>query len=245
MIHDIEKLYKHIRDYKKLCEIFGNILDAPSKGGNISIKKDKYLIIKSSGEDLKKEHNISILINEINTYSYYDGQITKNLTKPSMEIGMHAVFKNKYVVHYHPIYVLPYLCSDNYDFNKAIDCDIVDFILPGDELFKYLQYVYIYKESGVVMLKNHGVILYAEEINELLELYKKIKDIFFLKNNNFYTPDDVVDSNNNELWLFRNVIENIAHKYNLNLKLLNQYEINKLLSLPDEIYRQTKMKNKD
>ncbi|HEB9310368.1 TPA: class II aldolase/adducin family protein [Campylobacter coli] len=245
MIHDTEKLYKYIRDYKKLCEIFGNILDAPSKGGNISIKEDKYLIIKSSGEDLKKEHNVSILINGINAYSYCDGQIAKNIIKPSMEIGMHTVFKNKYVAHYHPVYVLPYLCSDNYNFNKVINCDIVDFVLPGGELFKYLQSVYIYKESGVVMLKNHGVILYSEEIDNLFELYKTIKDIFFIKNNSFYTPDDVIDSNNSELWLFRNVIENIAYKYNLNLKLLNQHEINKLLSLPDEIYRQTKMKDKD
>lgn len=244
MIHDIEKLDKYIRDYKKLCEIFGNILDAPSKGGNISIKEDEYLIIKSSGEDLKKEHNISILVNGVNMYSYYNKQIIKYIVKPSMEIGMHTIFKNKYVVHYHPVYVLPYLCSDNYNFKDVVNCDIVHFILPGDKLFKYLQSTYIYKENGIVMLKNHGIVLYAEDMNELFELYKEIKNIFFIKNNNFYTPDDVVDSDSNELWLFRNVIENIAHN-NLNLRSLNQCEINELLSLPDEIYRQTKMKKKD
>ncbi|RQD66647.1 class II aldolase/adducin family protein [Campylobacter hepaticus] len=244
MINGI-KVDKYIKDYKQLCKIFGNILDAPSKGGNISIKEDEYLIIKSSGEDLKKEHNISILKNGVNICSYFDQKIVEHIVKPSMEIGMHTVFKNKYVAHYHPVYVLPYLCSNNYNFNNVINCDVIDFVLPGDKLSKYLQSVYIYKENGIVMLKNHGVILYSENISELFDLYKQIKNIFFIKNNCFYTPDDVVDINSSELWLFRNVIENIANKYNLNLQSLKQFDIDNLLSLTDEIYRQTKMKNKD
>ncbi|EAH9201821.1 class II aldolase/adducin family protein, partial [Campylobacter coli] len=58
MIYNKEKLDECIKDYQELCKIFGNILDAPSKGGNISIKNDEYFIIKASGEDLKKEHKV-------------------------------------------------------------------------------------------------------------------------------------------------------------------------------------------
>ncbi len=54
MIYNKEKLDECIKDYQELCKIFGNILDAPSKGGNISIKNDEYFIIKASGEDLKR-----------------------------------------------------------------------------------------------------------------------------------------------------------------------------------------------
>ncbi|EAJ5740749.1 class II aldolase/adducin family protein, partial [Campylobacter coli] len=93
MMHNNEKLNGCIKDYQDLRKIFGNILDAPSKGGNISIKNDKYFIIKASGEDLKKEHKISIFKNNVNSFSYYK-DYSVDIVKPSMEIKMHMVFKN-------------------------------------------------------------------------------------------------------------------------------------------------------
>ncbi|MGQ2889639.1 class II aldolase/adducin family protein [Campylobacter coli] len=233
MMHNNEKLNGCIKDYQDLRKIFGNILDAPSKGGNISIKNDKYFIIKASGEDLKKEHKISIFKNNVNSFSYYK-DYSVDIVKPSMEIKMHMVFKNKYVAHYHPVYILPYLCAKEYKFENY---ETIDFALPGNDLYEALSKSYSYQEKGVVLLRNHGVVIYAEKIQDIIELYNQLKSEFFEKNDFVYTPDDAVDKTNEELWLFRNAIENIASKKQINLAPLKANEIYKLLNLPDEKYR--------
>ncbi|EJV0410891.1 class II aldolase/adducin family protein, partial [Campylobacter coli] len=227
------------KDYQKLCKIFGNILDAPSKGGNISIKDNEYFIIKASGEDLKKEHRVSIFKNNVNSFCYYK-DYSMDIIKPSMEIKMHRVFKNKYVAHYHPVYILPYLCAKEYNFTNY---NVIDFVLPGNDLYEMLSKNYIYEEKGIVLLRNHGVVIYAEQIQDVLELYNQLKNDFFEENDFAYTPDDVVDKTNGELWLFRNAIENIASKKQINLAPLKANEIYKLLNLPDEQYRKKIMES--
>ncbi|EHB6008146.1 class II aldolase/adducin family protein, partial [Campylobacter coli] len=220
-------------------KIFGNILDAPSKGGNISIKDNEYFIIKASGEDLKKEHRVSIFKNNVNSFCYYK-DYSMDIIKPSMEIKMHRVFKNKYVAHYHPVYILPYLCAKEYNFTNY---NVIDFVLPGNDLYEMLSKNYIYEEKGIVLLRNHGVVIYAEQIQDVLELYNQLKNDFFEENDFAYTPDDVVDKTNGELWLFRNAIENIASKKQINLAPLKANEIYKLLNLPDEQYRKKIMES--
>ncbi|EAH4974272.1 class II aldolase/adducin family protein [Campylobacter coli] len=241
MIYNKEKLDECIKDYQELCKIFGNILDAPSKGGNISIKNDEYFIIKASGEDLKKEHKISVFKNNINSFSYCKGY-SEDIAKPSMEIKMHMVFKNKYVAHYHPVYILPYLCAKEYKFENY---ETIDFALPGNDLYEALSKSYSYQEKGVVLLRNHGVVIYAEKIQDIIELYNQLKSEFFEKNDCVYTPDDAVDKTNEELWLFRNVIESIAIKKQINLHPLKVSEIDKLLNLPDEQYRKKIMESEN
>ncbi|EAL5963992.1 class II aldolase/adducin family protein [Campylobacter jejuni] len=239
MINNRDKLDKYIKDYQKLCKIFGNILDAPSKGGNISIKDNEYFIIKASGEDLKKEHKLSIFKDNVNSFSYYQ-DYSMNIVKPSMEIKMHMVFKNKYVAHYHPVYILPYLCAEEYRF---VNYKTIDFVLPGNDLYEALNKKYVYEKRGVILLRNHGVIIYAEQIQDILELYNQLKSEFFECNDFAYTPDDAVDKINGELWLFRNTIENIAKNKQLNLISLKEDKINKILNLPDEKYRKKIMES--
>lgn len=240
-MHNNEKLDECIKDYQDLCKIFGNILDAPSKGGNISIKNDEYFIIKASGGDLKKEHKISIFKNNVNSFSYYK-DYSVDIVKPSMEIKMHMVFKNKYVAHYHPVYILPYLCTKEYKFENY---KAIDFVLPGNDLYEALSKSYSYQERGVVLLRNHGVVIYADQIQDIIELYNQLKSEFFEQNDFVYTPDDAVDKTNEELWLFRNVIENIAIKKQINLHSLKVSEIDKLLNLPDEQYRKRIMESEN
>lgn len=95
-----------------------------------------------------------------------------------MEIKMHWVFKNKYVAHYHPVYILPYLCAKEYNFKNY---NVIDFVLPGNDLYEMLSKNYIYEEKGIVLLRNHGVVIYAEQIQDVLELYNQLKMIFLRK----------------------------------------------------------------
>ncbi|MBZ7948742.1 class II aldolase/adducin family protein [Campylobacter sp. RM9929] len=232
---------EYIEEYNSICNIFANILDCPSKGGNISVKDKNYMIIKASGEDLKKKHRISIFKDNKNLLSYYNGNFSKDILKPSMEINMHLVFKNKYVVHYHPVYLLPYLCSD-FLFKEY---DFIEFTLPGEKLSEKLKKSYMYKEKGILMLQNHGVILYSEYINDLFIMHSEIKDKFFENNFNIYTPDDAIDYENYELWLFRNTIENIALKKDLKLNQIGKIYIDKIINMPDEKYRKMKIKKEN
>ncbi|EFT9679755.1 class II aldolase/adducin family protein, partial [Campylobacter coli] len=171
--------------------------------------------------------------NNVNSFCYYK-DYSIDIIKPSMEIKMHWVFKNKYVAHYHPVYILPYLCAKEYNFKNY---NVIDFVLPGNDLYEMLSKNYIYEEKGIVLLRNHGVVIYAEQIQDVLELYNQLKNDFFEENDFAYTPDDAVDKTNGELWLFRNAIENIASKKQINLAPLKANEIYKLLNLSDEKYR--------
>ncbi|EHG7301778.1 class II aldolase/adducin family protein, partial [Campylobacter coli] len=180
-----------------------------------------------------------IFKNNVNSFCYYK-DYSMDIIKPSMEIKMHRVFKNKYVAHYHPVYILPYLCAKEYNFTNY---NVIDFVLPGNDLYEMLSKNYIYEEKGIVLLRNHGVVIYAEQIQDVLELYNQLKNDFFEENDFAYTPDDVVDKTNGELWLFRNAIENIASKKQINLAPLKANEIYKLLNLPDEQYRKKIMES--
>ncbi|EAJ4448838.1 class II aldolase/adducin family protein, partial [Campylobacter coli] len=184
---------------------------------------------------------ISVFKNNINSFSYCKGY-SEDIAKPSMEIKMHMVFKNKYVAHYHPVYILPYLCAKEYKFENY---ETIDFALPGNDLYEALSKSYSYQEKGVVLLRNHGVVIYAEKIQDIIELYNQLKSEFFEKNDCVYTPDDAVDKTNEELWLFRNVIESIAIKKQINLHPLKVSEIDKLLNLPDEQYRKKIMESEN
>ena len=68
--------------------------------------------------------------------------------------------------------------------------------------------------------------------------YTKPSDYEKGKSGTFYI-NDIVDKNSEDLWLFRNAIENIASKKNLKLDPFNRYE---LLENEDEKYRMRSMK---
>ena len=148
-----------------------------------------------------------------------------------MEYLMHLKIPSKYVVHYHPIYVLPYLCSD-YKFNFGT---VIDYVHPGKHLADEIKK--IENLSNTIFLKNHGVIIHADSIDEIRKLYYKIKYEFDEIDFCTYTPDDSVDKNNPELLLARAYIRGIAKREGLKLKELSNDEKDKLKKDSNEIYR--------
>lgn len=209
-------------DYTKLLDMVGNILDSPGMGGNISVKNNNQIMVKSSGADMKNPQS-SCSVLDMNTdevlYSgYFDGSVfykSKN-KKPTMEYPLHKLIKSKYVVHYHPVYILPFLCSD-YSFG---DRTVIDYVNPGEDLSKALEEAFE-EDQPVIFLRNHGVIIHSDCLQTLKSIYNSLRTEFFVENNNSYTPDDYVDFNNPELWLFRNTIENLANTNDISLKTLS------------------------
>jgi len=235
-------------DYPFLLKIIGNILDSPGFGGNISIKDDKKILIKSSGEDLKNENSDCCIVNLKDDsvigggYFSRDEFTATNISrKPSMEYSFHKLIESKYVVHYHPVYVLPYLCSD-YSFEtekqKIENLKIIDYYHPGKDLAEYLETT---EKSKRLFLRNHGVIIHGDTLQDIIISYNIIKNNFFKTHSKTYTPDDYIDEKSLELWLFRHVIENIARKENIKLNQLSVESINHLRNDLDEKYRKEKM----
>ncbi len=108
--------------------------------------------------------------------------------KPSMEFEFHAALE-KYVLHTHSIYVnVITCCVECPDLLKIIFSDIsyvlVPYIMPGHPLASYIyKMVASGEKAQIYFLKNHGVIVHAETVEEVLSLYDRIQQriIGFLK----------------------------------------------------------------
>lgn len=250
MLRDLIKMNS---DYLGLQKIVGNILDCPGRGGNISVKRSGNILVKASGSDLKVPHKASFIetysdVFQKRTYTIENEKnsikITDNFIKPTMEHGLHTAIPAKYVVHYHPIYVLPYLCSDGLlDYCNYV---LLDYCNPGSELAEHITKKFndneLDKDSGIIMLKNHGVVIYANDIYIIKDLYNKIKDEFFQENLKSYTPDDIVDYTNPELYLYRMAMERISNIFYIKLNELSDDTKKHLLNDSNEKYRQDQMK---
>lgn len=247
---DLIKRMTLIEEYDSLAKIIRNELDSPGKGGNVSVKIDNLFIVKASGEDLKNPKHKSCL--------YYNGVFKEQIKikktkiksknkflKPTMEIGFHNAIKSKYVLHYHPVYVLPFLCVENFVLTDMY-CDVIETSLPGKDLeLKIKDFLETNKkDSGILLLKNHGVIIYSDDLDsvKLMHTHLKFKYFKYLEVPNNYTPDDVVDKESFQLLLFRNAMQNIASKHDLVLQELSSNMVKSLLQDENEKYRQQKMK---
>ena len=222
-------------DYEKLRAIIGNnILDCPGFGGNISIKGESEIMIKASGQDLKHRNHIVTLVSGCEIICSARSYTSENvsLTKPSMELSFHQAIDYKYVIHYHPVYVLPYLCMESMDsFYYPHEHILVGYKNPGIDLAGEIVKT---PNAKVIFLKSHGVILASDSIEEINDNYNKIKAHFFRENNTSYTPDDHVDTNSDHLWLFRHAIENIANTSGITLHQLEPEDLEYLNSDPNE-----------
>lgn len=223
------KVYKlALNDYQELKKLINNILDCPSKGGNISVKLKDDIIIKSSGVDLKSE--IDRVSTKDKSFEFYKKWTEIDYLKPSMEINFHKAIKSKYVLHYHPVYIL--LLQDDLPF----DADVIDYIKPGsDELTEAVSKC----NKKIIYLKNHGVILHSDSLQEIKELYFKLSEFNIFKIIRFnYTPDMVVLENSTDLalhkFIFR-VFKNITK-----IEELDQDDVNDLLNDENEMYRISK-----
>lgn len=217
-----------LNDYQELKKLVNNILDCPSKGGNISVKLKDDIIIKSSGVDLKSE--IDRVSTKDKSFEFYKKWTEIDYLKPSMEINFHKAIKSKYVLHYHPIYIL--LLQDDLPF----DADVIKYIKPGsDELTEAVSKC----NKKIIYLKNHGVILHSDSIQEIKDLYNKLSEYNIFEITNFNcTPDMAVLKNDPDILVhkfFLKVFKNITK-----IEELEHEDLLNLLNDENEMYRISK-----
>jgi ribulose-5-phosphate 4-epimerase/fuculose-1-phosphate aldolase len=238
-----------------------------STGGNISIKKNDILIIKSSGYAMSSinmfgGYSICENINEIpkfeneNLYDEFIKNLVYNNKKPSMEVGFHLKLKDNVVIHTHPVYLNTILCSNESKeiIKKLFDetefsCEYIEYVTPGYELSNIINNK---KHKSIYFLENHGLIVTSDNILGALTTTKAINNRckewidghieMFVDSDNTY--QETIGPLFPDAIILKEELKNI-NKYMLDLmkvcyltpRFLNDNEITKLLNLNSEKYR--------
>lgn len=170
-------------------------------GGNTSVKlDDRYMVIKSSGyqlSEVEKEKGFSIVDYRKIVEWLEQGEDGKDDVlqeavvegrKPSIETFLHSITEN-YTIHTHPLGVTVMTASQAgmEELRKMFPGAVfVEYATPGIVLAKkYFEAAKKAKENRIVFLKNHGLIVCADSMNEAIEQTKHI----ILKVNHYLKRD--------------------------------------------------------
>jgi rhamnose utilization protein RhaD (predicted bifunctional aldolase and dehydrogenase) len=165
-------------------------------GGNVSWKEGGALWIKGSGTWLANalDENIFVPVHleelqKALASEDFDAKpqtIGEQTLRPSIETILHALMPQKVVVHLHAIHALSHLVrkdcqpSINAICQKAgIKSAFVSYHKPGPQLAKAIHQALAEKtEASVIFLKNHGIVIGGNSIEEVKSLLKVIDIIF-------------------------------------------------------------------
>ena len=172
-------------------------------GGNTSVKIDDNLMaIKASGYLLKNMteddgfafvnysdidnhiQNDTILNNTEDEFSSFIKEKTSKINgypilKPSIETGFHTLLPYKYIVHTHSIYSNILCCSSE---GKGIvqklfsDGLWIKYANPGKDITIEISKATKDKESNVIFMQNHGIIVCADNANDAQKLHEAVNN---------------------------------------------------------------------
>ena len=184
-----ERYFKTTDELIFLSKYFGqSVLNIQGPGGNISIKLDDIIFIKSSGAvlgNLSYNEGYCLANNNKCLELLHSGkELELKNTKifgtkiPSMETFFHA-FMKKYTVHVHFTLANIFFCSDK-DFslnNFPYNYEIIKYIPPGlllaNEVYKKYSSNY-----DIYFLENHGIIITNDNLNTIISMYENIYKYF-------------------------------------------------------------------
>lgn len=254
VIKNMKKFYKLHKSFLMSCRNLSFEYElVQGAGGNISYKFDDKIVISASGFSMS---DISML----NGYSVCNLDcmpINKLQKRPSMEIKMHALLKDKIVLHTHPIYLNTIICSLNS--NKIIS-DILDqytwipYTTPGEDLAVALQDIEC--NSKIVILENHGLICCGNSFEEVfsasLEINKLCKEWLIRNAKTFTTYTTKLEPSTSDKYLYpdavvlpeennsiNNYMLHIQREVGLEPRCLNLSEIEHLKNMEAEKYRRS------
>lgn len=174
------------KDYIRMCCFLGGYKElVQGSGGNISIKSNSEICIKSSGRVLAhtslNSNHVTCSIEKLESlYRKKDDATITSVIRgdkesvPSMEVFFHLL-PSKWVVHLHPTWLLQFLCLEDWKIRLSI-CNMnyvcIPYKTPGFELSSYIRDSY--NNESVLFLQNHGVIICANTSNDILSILDKL-----------------------------------------------------------------------
>ena len=170
------------------CHEIGNNSNlVQGSGGNISFKHNDTLLIKASGTKLgdAKSKNIFVavalsdLLSKLKK-SQHDVTpkiIGHNRLRPSIETSMHAIMKQKVVLHIHQVDALAQLIQASNNLKSLVDASgrlkslYVKYTNPGVDLANSIKLqLNDHDEINCLLLENHGIVLAADSIEDIRSL---------------------------------------------------------------------------
>ena len=225
------------KEVHSLCQkIYKDRLIIQGAGGNVSWKTETHLWIKLSGTWIEDAQNkdifgsISLIkLNELIKQQKYIVDpvlMDQDNVRPSIEVMLHAIINKRYVFHLHMVEVVAALINQPEQLLELLikhnlKVQIIPYRKPGEELAEAVfQLISLYPDCDLILLENHGVVLFSNDINKIesqIVLLQKICKKEVLKINGL--------SENN-----------IPHEIqNTNYKLLDDLQINSLV-FSNDIY---------
>lgn len=196
VINFMKSFSKTTTELVSLSKLFGqSITNIQGPGGNISVKQDDLLFIKSSGSILGNmsydngfcmvDNNKCIKMVESNIDKIKSAKVYGYKT-PSMETYFHS-FMKKYCVHLHFTLSNVIFCKEIPDELIGFDIAyrIIDYFTPGFELASQIYKKYDDK-CDVYFLRNHGVIITSDSMDQVISYYEYIFSYFNGLLNNKY-----------------------------------------------------------
>lgn len=187
----MDKLGESVIDF--CSDIGSDPLLVQGAGGNVSWKDGGTLWIKASGTWLSEAKHKEIFLPvdlahlrssiDDGDFSVTPMLIRESKLKPSIETLLHALMPHKIVAHLHAVEILAHLVrSDLHETFDRLLCDkvswcSVDYFRPGLELARAVHLELSQKRNvEVVFLRNHGVVIGGNTVNEIYIVLKKLND---------------------------------------------------------------------
>jgi len=182
---------------EEFCHTIGkDQLLVQGAGGNISWKNGNELWVKASGKwiaDAKKEEifvkvDLKDLRKQINNFNFDSSPkvLSTSDLRPSIETIMHALMPQKVVVHLHAIEPLSVLVRKNCEAELIekmtkyrFDWLLIDYVKPGKLLAAEIHSGLLRKpKADIIFLKNHGIVLAANSVEDLEDKLYEINNLF-------------------------------------------------------------------
>ena len=220
-------------------------------GGNTSVKVNDLMAIKASGYEFKNVvEGQGVVLTDFKAIAdklalnYNDNALEATLPivvesfpkglRPSMEFEFHSILDN-YVLHTHSVVVnIVSCCAGAEGLFKKIFHDIefafIDYFMPGHPLSAA---IFAQKDAGyiapIVFLKNHGIIVHANSISEVIDYYQLVETRIL----NFFgiTLNDINALDNHSDVL---KIDDDHFTIHLNLPKINVLNISTKILVPDQ-----------
>ena len=175
-------------------------------GGNSSIKIGEEMFIKASGKWLVDANKSNIFVNvawkkinqniNLKKKNPLEGAlIGNNALRPSIETTLHALMPHKVIFHTHPVELLSLLVQK--DAKKILNNLLsdfrwswVDYSCPGIDLTRKVQLALREKNSDILILGNHGLVVGSNRCEGVVSLTEELASRFKQSKRLFNTPDD-------------------------------------------------------
>jgi uridine kinase/ribulose-5-phosphate 4-epimerase/fuculose-1-phosphate aldolase len=190
LMDKVKNFYDSVSEFMSLCKWLS--LDpslVQGAGGNVSVKSENGLIVKSSGVkmgDVNLHHGFTVChfdgefpsFADENEYTDFIKASSKDNNRPSMETGFHAILPKRVVVHTHPIHLNSILCSKEAratvkNIFHDLTYEFVEYNRPGMNLANRLT---DNVSNDILFLENHGLIVCSTSAQEAFETTERINN---------------------------------------------------------------------